>query len=168
MLLLEEPDIPYQPWHAPDSEWPVTIWPALEAIACAERQGWELAADLDWAIRVAFFAESRCISMRHVLFALAQGTGLDMLRFTTDFDGGVAKRRVLEDAQTGWERLKVAGSPTLVLPSGRQSSYRDLGLPKITLDKDRHYRLATIEPAPCHGDACLDLLRATFDTALSG
>ena len=39
LLMLEEPDIPYQPWHAPTSEWPVTIWPAFEAIKCAERQG---------------------------------------------------------------------------------------------------------------------------------
>ena len=166
VLLLEEPDIPYQPWHAPESEWPVTMWPAFEAIACAERQGWEFAAALDWAIRLAFFAESRCISMRHVLLALAESVGLDMPRFTADFDGGVAKRRVLEDAQSGWERLEVEGSPTLVLPSGRQTSYHDLGLPKITLDKDRHYRLVSVGPAPCHGDACLDLLRATFDTAL--
>src|SRR3712207_1742695 len=38
LVMLEEPDIPYEPWHAPDSEWPVTIWPAFEAVKCAERQ----------------------------------------------------------------------------------------------------------------------------------
>ncbi len=66
LLMLEEPDIPYQPWHAPTSEWPVTMWPAFEAIKCVERQGPGAAAALDWAIRMAFFAESRCISMRQV------------------------------------------------------------------------------------------------------
>ena len=33
ILMLEEPEIPYQPWHAPLSEWPVTMWPAFEAVA---------------------------------------------------------------------------------------------------------------------------------------
>src|SRR4051794_16639660 len=43
IVLLEEPRIPYQPWHAAVSEWPVTMWPAFEAIKCAERQSAELA-----------------------------------------------------------------------------------------------------------------------------
>ena len=89
ILMLEEPAIPYQPWHAPLSEWPVTMWPAFEAIKCAERQGSDAAADLDWAIRTAFFAESQCISMRHILLALAEKAGLDMPRFVEDFDSGV-------------------------------------------------------------------------------
>src|SRR5215207_6884948 len=75
ILMLEEPEIPYQPWHAPLSAWPVTMWPTFEAIKCAERQGPDAAAELDWAIRTAFFAESRCISMRHVLFELAAEVG---------------------------------------------------------------------------------------------
>ncbi|MDQ4099588.1 MAG: DsbA family protein [Chloroflexota bacterium] len=162
-LLLEAPDIPYQPWHAPESEWPVTMWPAFEAVKCAERQGPEAAEDLDWAIRVAFFAESRCISMRHVLFDLAAEAGLDLDRFAADFDGGVAKAQVLDEAKEGWERLKVEGSPTFVLPSGEQRSY--LGLPKVELDEARHYRLVAVERAECDGDACLDLLRQLFDDA---
>ncbi len=168
LLMLEEPSIPYQPWHAPESEWPVTMWAAFEAIKCAERQGPELAAELDWRVRVAFFAESRCISMRHELFALAEAAGLDMARFAEDFDGGVTKPLVLREAQDGWERLKVEGSPTLVLPSGRQYSYHALGLPKVKLDESRHYRVAGFEPAPCSGDACLDVLRRIFDAAAVG
>ena len=81
ILMLAEPEIPYQPWHAPESVWPVTMWPAFEAVKCAERQDPDLADDLDWAIRAAFFAESRCIAMRHVLFDLAEQVGLDMARF---------------------------------------------------------------------------------------
>jgi predicted DsbA family dithiol-disulfide isomerase len=166
MLVLSEPAIPYQPWHAPDSEWPATMWPAFEAIKCAERQGPELAAVLDWFLRVAFFAESRCISMRHEIFALAERAGLDMDRFAADFDGGVTKSQVLREAQDGWERLKVQGSPTLVLPSGRQYSYHGLGLPMIHSDEAQHYRVTGYEPAPCYGDACLDLLRAILAEAV--
>ena len=165
LLMLEEPEIPYQPWGRPVSEWPVTMWPAFEAIKCAERQSPELAAELDWAIRTAFFADSRCISMRHVLFELAEQAGLDMRRFADDFDNGAAKRQVLAEAQAGWEQLKVEGSPTFVLPSGKQVSYP--ALPQVTLDEERHGRVVSFEPAPCQGQGCLDTLRAILDEALN-
>lgn len=157
ILMLEEPDIPYQPWHRPVSEWPVTMWPAFEAIKCAERQDMELAADLDWAIRQAFFADSRCISMRHVLLDLAEGIGLDLARFVDDFDSGVSKRLVLQEAQDGWERLRVEGSPTFVLPDGEQRSY--LGLPKVKLDREQHYRVVSVTPASTGTDDRLAPLR---------
>ena len=168
ILMLPEPAIPYQPWHAPASEWPVTMWPAFEAVKCAERQGADLAAELDWVIRVAFFADSRCVSMRHVLFELAEQAGLDMDRFAADFDGGTTKRLVLDEAREGWERLKVDGSPTLVLPSGERRSGRALGLPEVKLDEARHYRIDAVEPAPCGGEACLDLLRGVIEEATRG
>jgi predicted DsbA family dithiol-disulfide isomerase len=164
-LMLEEPDIPYAPWHAALSEWPVTMWPAFEAIKCAERQGPDLAAELDWAIRAAFFGQSRCISMRHVLFELAEASGLDMQRFGQDFDGGVAKRQVLQEAQEGWEQLKVAGSPTFVLSTGEQLSYP--ALPEVTLDEQRHARVVKVEPSHCQGQECLDVLRRILDRALA-
>jgi predicted DsbA family dithiol-disulfide isomerase len=164
ILMLEELDIPYHPWHRPLSEWPVTMWPAFEAIKCAELQGPNYADELDWAIRKAFFAESRCISMRHVLFELAEAVGLDLARFAEAFDNGLTKRQVLEDAQIGWETLKVEGSPTFVLPSGEQVSY--LALPKVKMDPQRNYRAWAVEPAPCSAAACLDLYRQLFDKAL--
>jgi len=166
LVLLAEPDIPYQPWHRPLSEWPVTIWPAFEAVKCAERQSAELAEELDWAIRVAFFAESRCIALRHVLIELAERVGLDVARFTADWDSGVGKRQVLEEAREGWERLQVAGSPTFVLPSGKQ--YSGLGLPTVELDETRHGRVVAYRPAPCAGEECLDLYRSLFAEALRG
>lgn len=163
ILMLAEPDIPYQPWSRPDSEWPVTMWPAFEAVKCAERQSLELADDLDWAIRVAFFAEHRCIALRHVLLELAAQVGLDLARFTDDFDRGVTKRLVLDEAREGWERLKVEGSPTFLLASGKRYNY--YGLPKVQLDEQRHCRLVKFEPAECTGEACLDLYRQLLDEA---
>lgn len=164
-LMLEEPDIPYQPWAAPESEWPVTFWPAFEAVACAARQGNDLAWALDWAIRVAFFGESRCVSMRHVLFDVAEGVGVNMARFADDFDGGAARRSVLDESRRGWEGLKLPGSPTLVLPDGDHRADHDLGLPKVELDQERTFRPVAVEPAPCRGDGCLDLLRGILDAA---
>ena len=102
--------------------------------------------------------------MRDVLFELAASAGLDMARFAEDFDGGVTKRRVLEEARDGWECLKVEGSPTFVLPSGEQRS--NPGLPEVKLDEERHYRLVELKPAPCRGEACLDLYRRMLDTVL--
>lgn len=163
VLVREEPDIPYRPWQRPESEWPVTMWPAFEAVKCAERQSLTLAGDLDWAIRVAFFAESRCISLRHVLFELAQQVGLDMERFANDFDRGVTKYQVLQEAQEGWERLHVAGSPTFVLPSGKQIS--NVGLTEITIDTHHPDRVMAVTPATCQGQACLEIFRQMFAEA---
>ena len=166
VLMLAEPEIPYRPWHTPASEWPVTMWPAFEAVKCAERQGWEAADELAWAIRVAFFAESRCVSLRHVLFDLAAGVGLDMGRFAADFDGGATKRQVVEEARQGWERLRVPGSPTFVLPSGTQ--VKAPGLPEVELDEARDYRLVAVRPASCTGVGCLDLYRRVLAEAAGG
>lgn len=163
VLVQEEPGIPYQPWRRPESEWPVTMWLAFEAVKCAERQSLALADDLDWAIRVAFFAESRCISLRHVLFELAQQVGLEMERWAFDFDRGVTKYQVLQEAQEGWERLHVEGSPTFVLPSGKQIS--SVGLPEITVDTHHPERITAVTPAPCQGQACLDIFKQMFADA---
>jgi predicted DsbA family dithiol-disulfide isomerase len=163
ILAAAEPGLPYEPWQAPDSHWPVTLWPAFEAVKCAERQSLALADDLAWTIRRAFFAESACIAMRHVLLELAARAELDMARFTADFDGGIAKRQVIEEARDGWERLRVQGSPTFVFPSGRQVTAP--GLPTIEVDPTSA-TVTRIEPAPCAGDACLDLYRHLFRESL--
>jgi predicted DsbA family dithiol-disulfide isomerase len=102
--------------------------------------------------------------MRHVLLALVEKAGLDMTRFAEDFDSGVTKHQVLQEAQEGWEGLKVEGSPTFVLPSGEQISYP--ALPKVTLDEQQHARVVKVEPAPCQGHGCLDVLRGILDRSL--
>ncbi len=143
------------------------MWPAFDAIKCAERQDCDLADDLAWAISTAFFAEGRCISLGHVLFDLAEGVGLDMVQFGDDFDGGVAKRLVLEDAQEGWERLRVEGRPTFVLPDGEQRSYP--GLPKVTLDAKQHFRFVAVQPAELlNGDRLAPLRRLLADAQVRG
>lgn len=166
VLMLAEPDIPYQPWHRPLSEWPVTMWPVFEAIKCAELQSLELADELSWAIRVAFFAQSRCISLRDVLFELAKGIGVDMARFAHDFDYGVTKHLVLQEAQDGWERLKVPNSPTFVLSSGKQFS--NPGQPQVVLDARQHYRAVAIQPAADGQQSWLAAYRQIFAEAEAG
>lgn len=101
--------------------------------------------------------------MRHVLVELAEASRLDMQRFAEDFDSGVAKRQVLEEAQHGWQQLKVEGSPTFVLASGEQIS--SPALPNVILDEHQHARVVKVEPAACHGQECLDVLRGILDRA---
>lgn len=168
LLMLEEPDLPWEPWHAPLSEWPVTLWPAFEAVKCAEQQDMALADDLDWAIRTAFFAESRCVSMRHVLFELAERAGLALDRFARDFDSGVAKGLVMGEAREGWERRKLPGSPTLALPGGRVvGDAVELGLPEVLVDEQGNGRVTGLRPAPCTGNACLEMYRSILDAAIT-
>jgi protein-disulfide isomerase-like protein with CxxC motif len=164
--MLAEPDLPFRPWAAPDSEWPVTLWPAFEAVKCAERQSILLADDLAWSIRLAFFRDNRCVSMRHVLLELAEATGLDLVRFETDFDAGASKSLVIEESRQGWERAKLPGSPTLLLPDGERLDGDRLGLPVVELDDAQGQRPVRWEPGACAGEACLDLLRGHLDRAL--
>lgn len=164
LLFLEEPDIPYRPWNAPASEWPVTFLPAFEAVKCAQRQGGAAAAlDMDWRVREAFWARSQCVSMRHVLQRLAMDAGLDVLQFGADLDTGRFRRAVMEDARIGWKEMDLQLSPTFVLPSGER--VENPGAPKVLLDKDMGMKLVGVQRAGPQGrDAVRDVLRRAMRT----
>lgn len=119
-----EPDLPVQPWMRPDWEWPSTMWPAFEALACAQAQSAQAAYAMSWALRYAFFAESRNIALRHELLKIAESVAaensLDLAQFEEDWDTGQYKRSIVDESHNGWHNLKVQGSPTFVLPGGRQ------------------------------------------------
>ena len=121
-----DPGLPMKPWRRPAWDWPVTLWPAFEALACAQAQSSEAAFEMSWALRYAFFADGRNIALRHELLLVAaqvaRQTSLDIDRFITDWDSGHYKQRVLEESMHGWHTLKVKGSATLVLPDGSQST----------------------------------------------
>ena len=133
-----EPQLPIQPWPRPDWQWPVAFWPAFEALACAQAQGHDAAFAMSWALRHAFFAEGRCPSLRHELLAIAAEVAadgaLDLARFEDDWDSGRHKASVIADSRRGWHDLKVAGSPTFVLPGGRQVSNPAAG--RADIDKE--------------------------------
>ncbi len=116
------PDFGFQVWQAPDAEWPVTTLPALEAVQAVKAQGLDAAAALDLGLRTAFFAESRCISMRHVVIDVASATaGVDVDALTKSLDEGTARSAVIEQwhaAQDG----PVKGSPHLFLADGTDAA----------------------------------------------
>jgi predicted DsbA family dithiol-disulfide isomerase len=117
-----EPDLPWQRWSRPPWEFPSTWWPAFEALNCAQAQGQAQAFEMSWELRRAYFAESRNISLRHEIMAVAnavaQQTELDLARFEADWDGGKYKGLAHSESQRGWKELKLDGSATFVLPDG--------------------------------------------------
>lgn len=121
-----EPDAGWQMWQRPDSEFPVTTLPALEAVQAAKAQSIEASERLDRALRVALFGESRVVSMRHSILDVAERTdGVDAEALASALDEGSARSTVMDqmaEAQEG----PVDGSPHLFLRDG--SDYFNPGI----------------------------------------
>jgi predicted DsbA family dithiol-disulfide isomerase len=108
----------WQVWSAPEWTYPPTMLPAMEAVQAAKEQSLAASEALDRGLRRAFWGESRCVSMRHVILEVASETdGLDLARLAEALDTGRARHAIFAD----WEIAKtdaVQGSPHLFLPDG--------------------------------------------------
>jgi predicted DsbA family dithiol-disulfide isomerase len=108
----------WQAWAAPEHEWPVTMLPPLEAVRAAKLQSLAAAEELDRGLRRAFWGESRCISLRHVILEIAnQADTVDAVELAKALDDGRARRALFDDwavAQTD----EVRGSAHLFAPDG--------------------------------------------------
>lgn len=155
--------LPTRRWDRPAWEWPVTMWPAFEALACAQAQGHDAAYAMSWALRHAFFAQGRSPALRHEILAIAadaaQEAAIDLARFESDWDAGRHKQSVIAESRRGWEELRLPGSPTFVLPSGRALEGPALG--ELDFDEER---LVVRRFVPYPGDP-LDAYRALLDEA---
>lgn len=113
-----EPDAGWQIWQAEPWEWPVTMLPALEAVQAAKEQGLHASDRLDRALRVAFFGQSRCISLRHILLDVAREVAeVDAARLEGALDDGSSRAAVMRQFGTA-NSERVIGSPHLFLPDG--------------------------------------------------
>lgn len=113
-----DPGAGWQMWQRPESEYPVTSLPALEAVQAAKEQGLRASEQLDRRLRVGFFGESRVISLIDEILDLAGDCdGLDGEALGDALDSGRARSAVIEQKEiaTGDE---VRGSPHLFLPDG--------------------------------------------------
>jgi len=108
----------WQPWAAPDSTWPVTMLPPMEAVQAAKLQSLAASEQLDRGLRRAFWAESRCISLRHVILEAAGETdALDVVSLAEALDDGRARRALFDD----WAVARgdaVRGSAHVFTPDG--------------------------------------------------
>ncbi len=108
----------WQAWSAPPDTYPVTMLPALEAVQAAKLGSLAAAEELDRALRRAFFAESRCISLRHVILDVASTCdALDLERFVADFDAGRGRQPLFDDWATARGDV-VRGSVHVFAPDG--------------------------------------------------
>ncbi|MFN2569394.1 MAG: DsbA family protein [Candidatus Dormibacteria bacterium] len=113
-----EPGAGWQVWQRPDWQWPVTTLPALEAVQAAKEQGLGVAEQLDRALRVALFAESRCISMTEVILEVAEGCpAVDAGGLRSALADGRARRLVI-DQYAAIDEAGVEGSPHVFLAGG--------------------------------------------------
>jgi predicted DsbA family dithiol-disulfide isomerase len=113
-----DPSAGWQMWQRPDFEYPVTTLPALEAVQAAKAQSLRASEELGRALRRAFFAESRTVSLVPVILDVAKACdGVDAGALAVALDDGRARAAVMEQRDMA-KRIGVKGSPHVYLPDG--------------------------------------------------
>ena len=108
----------WQAWSAPDHAWPVTMLPPMEAVQAARLQSLTASEQLDRGLRRAFWGESRCISLRHVILEVAtECEDLDVAALTEALDGGRARRALMDDWAVARTDV-IRGSAHVFAPDG--------------------------------------------------
>jgi predicted DsbA family dithiol-disulfide isomerase len=110
-------ELAFTQWQRDPSEYPVTSLPANEAVHAAKEQSPAAAEELDMALRLGFWRDSRCISMRHEILDIADGCEhVDVDRLSEAFDSGRARGQMLRTYLAA--RDEVEGSPHFFLADG--------------------------------------------------
>jgi predicted DsbA family dithiol-disulfide isomerase len=110
-------ELGFKGWQADPSEYPVTSLPANEAVHAVKAQSPAAAEELDMALRLAFWRDSRCISMRHEILDIAQECGsVDVDQLREAMDDGRARGVMLRTYFA--HRDDVQGSPHFFFADG--------------------------------------------------
>lgn len=131
----------WQPWSAPDHAWPVTLLLPMEAVLAAKEQSLAASEELDRALRRAFWGESRCISLRHVILEVAgECDAVNVDALATALDDGRARRSLLDDWTTA-RTDEVRGAAHLFAPDGTNAQNPGISLgwteeTGVTIDAD--------------------------------
>jgi predicted DsbA family dithiol-disulfide isomerase len=108
----------WQAWSSPDWAWPATMLPPMEAVQAAKEQGLAASEQLDRGLRRAFWGESRCVSLRHVILEVAaECDGIDLERLADAIDSGRARHLLFEQYEVA-RTDAVNGSPHLFVADG--------------------------------------------------
>lgn len=111
------PELELKAWQGDPSEFPVTSLLANEAVHAAKRQSPRAAEEVDMALRLAFWRDSRCISMRHEILRVAAGCDeVDVDELRGVIDSGQARQSMM-DTYLRYREL-VQGSPHCFLADG--------------------------------------------------
>lgn len=157
LAALQEPKAVFKPFG---SEWPTTTLPAFDAAWCAFQQGERIGHEFDLRIRRAFFVQGRNIGERQVMLELAREAGLDLARFTRDFNSDSARAAVLAEGRLGKEQYKVRGTPTIMLGDGTKLHH------PIAYPIFEKGQIAAVGKLPCCGEGCYDATREFFERAV--
>lgn len=112
-----EADAGWQVWPGSPYEWPVSTLLAAEAVQAAKTQSLRASEALDRALRVAFFRDGRCITLRHVVLDVAAETdGVHPDAVARALDDGSARATTMREFTVARDVAK--GSPHLFLPDG--------------------------------------------------
>lgn len=118
----------WQPWSAPDSTWPVTLLPPMEAVQAAKLQSLAASEALDRGLRRALYGESRCISLRHVILEVAAETdAVDATSLAEALDDGRARAALMADWAVARTEA-VRGSAHLFAPDGTNDENPGIGI----------------------------------------
>lgn len=112
-----EPELGWKPWQQDVDAWPVTSLLANEAVHAAKSQSLAAAEELDMALRLAFFRDSRTISMLHEILDIAADCAtVDVDALGVALDDGRARGAMMADYREN--RDNVTGSPHFFLSNG--------------------------------------------------
>jgi predicted DsbA family dithiol-disulfide isomerase len=143
-LSAHDPDAGWQPWSAPEWSSPVTMLPALEAVQAAAALHAVAGEQLDRELRRAFFAESRCISLHHVILDVAaRCDAVDTDRLAAALENGSARHRVMDAFREAEASDVLKGSPHVFLADG--SDVHNPGIRMHWEEKDTPRRRVVID-----------------------
>lgn len=112
------PEAGWQVWRGPVHEWASSLLLAMEAVQAAKQQSLKASEALDRALRQAFFADSRNISMHHEIVAVAEETeGVDAGLVGESLEDGRCRGALFEDRLLSASG-EIKGSPHFFLADG--------------------------------------------------
>ncbi|MET8682248.1 DsbA family protein [Streptomyces sp. NPDC004647] len=118
------PELGWRIWSGPESDYPSTTLPALEAVQAAKDPsvgGLRGSDELDAALRHAFYVESRCISIHsEILDVAAKCEHVDAEALAGAMQRGAGRAEVYEQWRTA-EGPEIQGSPHLFASGGYAS-----------------------------------------------
>ncbi|HEX5511330.1 MAG TPA: DsbA family protein [Actinomycetales bacterium] len=111
------PELGFALWHGGDDAWPSSTLLANEAVHAARLQSPQAAETLDMELRLAFFRDSRCISLLHEIVAIAKDcAGVDAGELQQALEDGRARGQMMADYRAHRDEVKL--SPHFFLPDG--------------------------------------------------
>jgi predicted DsbA family dithiol-disulfide isomerase len=115
------PELGWRSWPGPDCAYPVTTLPAMAAVQAAKDPaigGLVASAELDSALRAAFYSSGRCISMHSVIMDVAgECAHVDVDQLGAALARGVGTAAVFEQWGIA-KRPEIQGSPQLFAAAG--------------------------------------------------